>query len=648
MNFRRWITALAVLTLFVGIAAAQTSGGGGTAMTCNTVAQVVPTIRSEGITELVGDIVITCQGGTYVPLGTAIPQGNIVISLTQNVTSRLASSTPAGAAGTPSEAILMVDEPNSGLAGPVVGFGPSAPLNVCSTPGTGCVEYATQATGIDGLPYVVATDTVGGTVPGRNVFQGNVSVNTITFQGIPILPPVTAGVVRVYRITNIRVNATGAGSSVISGVTPVYAFISTNGSATLPISNNGITVAFASPSLTTSVTAASTKFQQCNTVDVTRALDIPGVALLNYSELFPSAFKTRVAPNASYSSYLATSSAGFYNQKTPGQLYTSESGFILPVNGLNAGLADFGTRFKAVFNNLPAGATIYVSQNNVTSLGGPATAPAVPGGYNVPQIAYASLVSANAATTAVEAGAFPTSGFTTVSAYSAVPAVAVTRASDGSAVVVWEVINTNTSSDEKFTFGVYIAYAPNTTLNQPTLTPATNGPTVTLSYAPTTSTSAIPRFLSAGTGQSIINIVPCQTILLFPYVTTKGGFDTGIAISNTSSDPLGGTPTSEGTCQLTFYGENKPTGTVPPLGPIATGTPDHLKAAFQASTLAPDFQGYMFAVCNFQYAHGFAFVSDIGARNLAMGYLALIINDGATGPMYLGRPGAVNGEALTR
>ncbi len=32
----------------------------------------------------------------------------------------------------------------------------------------------------------------------------------------------------------------------------------------------------------------------------------------------------------------------------------------------------------------------------------------------------------------------------------------------------------------------------------------------------------------------------------------------------------------------------------------------------------------MIANCNFQFAHGFAFVSDVGARNLAMGYLALI------------------------
>jgi hypothetical protein len=41
----------------------------------------------------------------------------------------------------------------------------------------------------------------------------------------------------------------------------------------------------------------------------------------------------------------------------------------------------------------------------------------------------------------------------------------------------------------------------------------------------------------------------------------------------------------------------------------------------------PNFTGYVIAVCNFQYAHGFAFVSDLGARNLAMGYLALIIPD---------------------
>ena len=39
----------------------------------------------------------------------------------------------------------------------------------------------------------------------------------------------------------------------------------------------------------------------------------------------------------------------------------------------------------------------------------------------------------------------------------------------------------------------------------------------------------------------------------------------------------------------------------------------------------------MIAVCNFQYAHGFAFISDVGARNLAMGYLAVVLPDPGTG-----------------
>jgi hypothetical protein len=635
MNFRRWITALAVLTLFVGLAAAQTSGQGATALTCNTVAQVTPTIRSEGITEMIGDIVITCQGGTYVPVNTAIPQGNIVISLTAPVTSRLASgSAPSGAAGQPSEAILMVDEPNSGLPGPVTGFGPGAPLNVCSTPGQGCVEYATSVAGTGGN-FIVATDDQNPTTPapGRNVFQGNVSGNTISFQGIPFLPPVTAGVVRVYRITNVRVNATGAGSSVVSGVQPVYAYISTNGASTLPInSNNGITVAFVSASLNGTVTAASTKFTQC----VSPGLG--NVALLNFAETFPSAFKTRIAPfGTTGTSYIGTSSAAYYtSQKVPGQLYGSESGFILPVNGVNAGLADFGTRFKAVFNNLPAGATIYVSNTNVTTYGSPFGAPAVDGGYNVLQTAYAKL------TTGGEAGVFTGSSSTN-------PTLSI---SSGSATAIWEVVNTNTSANEIFTFAVYVGYTPNTTANTPGLTPtaatppASGAPSVTLSYAPTSSTSAIPRFI-AGTNATpwgLLNIVPCQTILLFPYVTTMGGFDTGIAISNTSQDPFG-TQTSAGTCALNFYGKNAPT-TALTIGPILAGTPDPLVATFQTSTLAPNYQGYLFATCNFQYAHGFAFVSDIGARNLAMGYLALIINDGPTGALYVGRTGAVAAEAL--
>ncbi|MEO6759301.1 MAG: hypothetical protein ABIO24_07585, partial [Saprospiraceae bacterium] len=38
------------------------------------------------------------------------------------------------------------------------------------------------------------------------------------------------------------------------------------------------------------------------------------------------------------------------------------------------------------------------------------------------------------------------------------------------------------------------------------------------------------------------------------------------------------------------------------------------------------FQGYMIAQCQFQYAHGFAFISDVGANRVSEAYLALIFD----------------------
>jgi hypothetical protein len=136
-----------------------------------------------------------------------------------------------------------------------------------------------------------------------------------------------------------------------------------------------------------------------------------------------------------------------------------------------------------------------------------------------------------------------------------------------------------------------------------------------------TSTSLpIPRFADVSDQDNAFTVSVCQTNILFPFVTNMLGFDTGLAIANTSTDPFGTTPQT-GTCTLSFYGENKPAN-------ITTGVVDSNKIyTALASAVAPNFQGYVIAQCNFQYGHGFAFISDFGARNLAMGYLALIIDD---------------------
>jgi hypothetical protein len=216
---------------------------------------------------------------------------------------------------------------------------------------------------------------------------------------------------------------------------------------------------------------------------------------------------------------------------------------------------------------------------------------------------------------------------------------------NGSATAVWEVTNALANTLETDDFGVFLSYASTTTANLPTIGTAT----VNLSYAPvpdatsgfTAATGAqastvlgIPRFADTSTAGNALTIVICQTALLYPYVTEIGGFDTGLAVANTSSDPFG-TSAQTGYCTINWYGTAAPAtnpGFVGSAGyQTTTPTSSQLIAngtiqAWATSVNAPGFNGYVIAVCNFQYAHGFAFVSDLGARNLAMGYLAIIMN----------------------
>ncbi len=118
------------------------------------------------------------------------------------------------------------------------------------------------------------------------------------------------------------------------------------------------------------------------------------------------------------------------------------------------------------------------------------------------------------------------------------------------------------------------------------------------------------------------NDPPDTTALLFTFVTNQAGFDTGYTISNTGADPFG-TAGTTGTCTLSFFGTMpngtafNPTVVTPSLAPGAT----HSNLT---SVVAPNFQGYMIAVCDFDYAHGFGFVADgpIGSAQVASSYLA--------------------------
>ena len=650
-DFRRWLTAIAVMALFVGLASAQGVGTtGGTVfstLSCSVNTTVTPTLRNEGFTEQVGDIVITCTGGAPVPLNQPVPTADITVFFNAPaVTSRLLASN-----GT-SDALLLIDEPQ----GLEVGYGPSLPQIACGIGNSltgagpnGCV----QSVGTVGGTAGVAVQGTGGTsgIAGANVFNGVASGQSVTFFGIPVLPPVTAGISRVFRITNVRVNANGAGGGVAGGPGQVNASISISPFSSLPITNPNPIVAFINPSLKTAVSGAGS-FPQCN---ATTAFS----GFLQYTEQFPTAFKTRVDGQKGAATNNFTN---VVTQNTPGLAYNSESGLILngagtvgnvnetTTGGFTAGLADYGTRLKAIFSNIPTGVTVYVSTVNVTgnaNLFAPVTgAPSATGSPFGTTTASSYAVLLTSETASDSAGSLPiataTTSFNNGSATNSANFVAFT--SQGLPIVAtWEVVNTQPTSNETISFAVFIGYS-NVTQTFP---PAPTTGAVTMTYAPTPTNGAfsatnggttavnnlIPRFADTSTGAStLFSINQCSTTLLFPYITTVTGFDTGIVIANTTNDPFK-TTNQQGTCALNWYqGANNPAQTVTPV--IATGT-IYANNASATGLAGQGFSGYMIAVCNFQLAHGVAEVMDVGVQHLLSAYLALVVTTG-TGARNIG------------
>jgi len=129
------------------------------------------------------------------------------------------------------------------------------------------------------------------------------------------------------------------------------------------------------------------------------------------------------------------------------------------------------------------------------------------------------------------------------------------------------------------------------------------------------------------------------------------GFETGIAISNTSKDPFK-TATQSGICTLNFFqsgvsGATNPTAVTAPNLAEGANQP-YLAGETYAFTLTQalgvnaanpaTFQGYVIAQCQFSFGHGFGYILGglqpgmfINPNNTAMGYLALVLARGNTG-----------------
>jgi hypothetical protein len=552
-DFRKWLFALAVVALVLGLQVpANAQLGGAPAFTCVANAGVPPIVRSEGVTELVGDLILNCTGGTPTPLGAAIPLSNIQIFLNTNVTSRLMNSANL------SEALLTIDEPYPTSQPPV----PSSAQSVFNAPTT---QLACQANGtscgITGVGVVAGTGPVGASgpyngTPGHyNIFQGfQNGVNSVAWLGVPIDSPGTnispQSIVslntRVIRITNVRANACLLGVSSTLIPTQIVMYISVNGSQQVTINNPQQTVAFIQPGLV--IGAKTANYAQCNNLNTpflnsTASGVTGGPVYITATEGFASSFKVR-----SYDQILhpGNSDATPSLQNVPGFAYNTESGFVSSAAGLTVGgtasgavgLADTGTQITVAFTGIGAGVNLFA----------PSTIYLYPTGISAACSVVSSSITCGTSTgTAVLVGG--TSGTTTIGQTFGNVVVSGTTAS-----VTYEVTSSNVNVLEALIIPVYAAFISNTTQSLPGL--GVTSATVNfapLSTAATATTGPIPRFCQPHTAAQFITINICSCNLLFPFVTNQAGFDTGVAIANTSLDPFG-TATQAGIVTLNYYG----------------------------------------------------------------------------------------------
>ncbi|MCS6951972.1 MAG: hypothetical protein NZM33_03845 [Bryobacteraceae bacterium] len=417
-----------------------------------------------------------------------------------------------------------------------------------------------------------------------NVYLGQWSSATpwaVDWLGVPLPAPGSPGI---YRIRNVRVDATALPASTIP--VPLQAFVSISAVTSIPVIPNQVTVAYVTPGLSVSVTRRS--YKQCLSPTA------QGAASVTFTELFASAF--RLAP-----SILPNPGAPY---SVPGGVNFTEHGFApnptpsVPLD--QTGIATQATQLIVELTGVPGG---------------------------VSSVSFSTTTTGGLAVT-------PTSGTITISG--------------GSGSVTFTVTATNTTGTESLTVDL-----------TPTTLPSSGSVLIAGNFAPLSTTATplatpVPRFRRVYPAVEGMTFGTCRTLLLFPFVTNVAGWDTGIAISNTSSDPIG-TPAQAAACRLHYYGTPTVAAQTTPVisngeqlaftlssGGGVVGTTKTCAATGTLQCAAPGFQGYIIAVCDFQFAHAFAFVSDLGASRVAHGYLALVIPDRT--PRADGPHGSSNGH----
>jgi len=459
---------------------------------------------------------------------------------------------------------------------------------------TGSVNFVNQAqsSSITNLD-VQSTDTGGDTVtsitqPGPNTI--NITFNTVT-------PAAT----QVFTFTGLRVNPSG-----------------------LPVAS------------TVTVTASSASVQVTGTGAASAAFVAKSLSAIVVN---PAAVpNTTVCGNGGTASAPSTAASIAANvQVTAGFLNSLKQSADVN-NGITA---VYGT--NGVVKATTVGDRLAVTLSNLNTAGVNYYAPLTITGTNVTLTAYAAATGTTTPT-AVAAG----TTLTNIQALAGWGGAGATllSASTGTATVYYGVTGgTTTGGAESFTLVIGQVIPVPSLVTSYSTTPITASAVLAGVAAPgypgasstqTATTSTTPA--ANGTANGLVT--SCSTTLLFPYITNASGFDTGIAIANAATGT--GAPASTGSCNLTFYGTGG-ANTAPYVynsGNITAGTTNATPIALSA--VDAGLTGYAVAVCNFQGAHGYAFLFTSGFGGLAADYVAPILSSGSATTTYTGAAGSLN------
>ena len=567
---------------------------------------VTPLVRAEAVSDVAGDIDIVCTNtpGVSEEVELYLPTNLNVLATNTNFTNSL--GLVGGAAFAQVEAVVVINANNStkpSATSDVPPTGGDEPDDRFPGPQFGILSGDTLLTW-NGIQFPVPG------APNDGDFTSGDSLSTCNYftetgEGTGCFPGATT-----IKIGHIRVNVSGLASPA-----QVSVIVSMTGETNIPIFPNVLNIALPLIGLTWSVGPDDPVLVGLQCEDAVEDFLHP---ILTLNEGFATAFKTLGVPTF-----------------VPGNTQV-ESSYHSFGSGFTGGGATQGTRIKVWFLNVPDGVDVSVPVSVNNSSTDPTDNCSSTANWDGDALCL-HLIDGEDEWGA--GGSFADYG-------SVGGPVAVDIDSDGMGMAVYEVLDGNSFATESIDIAVWYEWESDTALDEPkpgtTQIRANFAPLATLDgdygfvadpVDADDTTSPRPRFIdTGGSPVDAASIRRCTTTLLFPWVVNVAGFDMGVAISNTSADWLE-TENQAGICTVHWHGTDTAGGTFSDTVSSTIGAGKQF--VFLVSNEAPGFTGYIIVVCEFQFAHGFGYITDGfgGITTTAQGYLALILhyydNDGA-------------------